>query len=70
MAFGSVAGDHDQRVGNDGIDHFLRIGEDQHPLLPARIVQLIETLFGEMLAGIGQDEIAVVDAEFLAPARY
>src|SRR5580704_1962417 len=32
-------------------------------------MQFIETGFGEVLAGVGQDEIVVVDAEFFAPAR-
>ena len=68
MAFSSVAGDHDQRVRDDGVDDFLRVGEDQHPLLLAGIVQFVEALFGEVLAGVGKNEIAVVDAEFFTPS--
>ena len=68
MSHCAVAGDHDQRIGDDGVDRLLRVGEDQHGLLRAGIVQFLEALFGEVLAGVGQDEIAVIDAQFFAPS--
>jgi len=31
-------------------------------------VQLVETLLGEVLTGIGQHEVAIADAQFFPPA--
>ncbi len=69
VAFGAVAGNHHQRVGNHFVHCFLCIGKNQDPLGVAGTMQLVETFFGQVLAGVGKHEVAVADAEFRLPSR-
>ncbi len=69
MAFGAVAGDHDQRVGNHIVQNFLRICENQHPARRTGIVQLVEALLAELFTRVGQYQIAVANAQPLFPSR-
>ena len=68
MSDRAVACDHDQGIGDDRVDCLLRVGEYENRFLRSGIVQFVEASFGEMLAAVGQNEIAVVDAQLLAPA--
>ena len=68
VAFRAVAGDHHERVRDYLVDHFLRVREDQDAVSDRGAMEFVETGFGEVLAGFGEDEVVVVDAEFLAEA--
>ena len=48
-----IAGDHHQRMGNYLVYYFLRIGEDHHRVRRGGIMQLLEALLGQALAGFG-----------------
>ena len=69
MPYGPIARDHDQRIRNDLVDHLLRVRIDQHPLLLGGVVQFVKTFLREMLTGIGDHEIAVINVQLLAPSR-
>ena len=69
MPVRSIARDHDQRVRNGRVHHFLSIREDKHVLRLAGLVQCFESRFREVLARVWQDKVAVLDTELFAPAR-
>src|SRR2546423_1526108 len=70
MTFEAIACNHHQLIGNHLVQHFLRIGEDQHRLWSARIVEFVEAFFGQVLSCVWKNQVTVTDASLpFLPSR-